>query len=443
MRVRDRGALSGSPDGWGNLTTKLVLPDPVDPDEFVCYLVRVPKSKYHIMAFLGAIYDLSLWWNWQRDDAHTASLVAQVWRKIWRGLRPSPCEPIEPGASTGCDCEDDCMGCCEKFINGVLSQKDCDGNWIAVPGQNTSGPSSSGPAPQPPSGGGQQAYDNCLQANQQKPLPTTVSSADTISVEAFSGAWNDPGNDLLTWRGPNGQVYFAGAYLPGTQELVGTDPLPTAPHMSLIALINGVYYPLFGATLTIPGGISNAQVILQANDSNLSDDQGDVCVTLNVVNNSLATFTHTFDYSLSAFLVDWHAVNNPGETPSDNALYTTTYTDVRNINNAAPNVSVRQCSIESTVPAHVTRVRAFITYVAGGNTNGVIDSGFISVNGTLYDQTAHPAVPASPIDTGPIDVMAVNIQVNLTCGLNNLTADPGGSAAILKVIIDGLGADPY
>ncbi len=388
-------------DGWGNITTKLVLPDPVNPPDYICYVVRVPNSKYHITAFLGAIYDLSLWFNWQRDDAHTASLVAQVWRKVWLSLKTQNCIPPETGYL---EVEGDCMaGCCLKCINGVLGSKDCDGNFVAIPGCGPSGASSTGPAPQPSPAGGQQGY--------------------------FSEAWLDPDADLTTWRGPDGSVFFFGAYIPSSTELVGTDPLPGAPHMSLIALIQGVYYPLVGGTLSIPMGVSNAQVVIQANDSDLANNSGDVCFTLNVVNNQAATWSHTLDFAANslAFGACFFGTGDPA------AVYTpgSGFQQVNNPHGSGDTY----CAFARDVAFTMTRCDVY------GTTSG-------SNQAQISDGTQHGAIIATLVNTNETGVFVMSFLGNhiMTTGLridmNNLP-DLVGTVTINKIHVEGTGFDPF
>lgn len=415
-----------SHDGWGNYTMKLELPTPADPPDDLCYIVRVPNSLLHVAAFMGAIYDLSLWWNWERDDAHTGAIVARRWRKSWYALKRVECEPVLAGPP---DCEDECMVCCIECVNGVLSQKDCDGNWVPIKGCAPTGGSSSGPAPQPAPGGGQQAYDKCLDARNQWLLPTTVSTGDQINLVGFSGAWNDPDADVILWRGPQGLQYFAGAYIPGTTLLVGTDPLPTAPHMSLIAIIAGVKYSLVGGTFTVPGGISNQSVLIQANDSNIGDDQGDVCFTLNVTNNQVITWTQTLDYSQSGW--GFQPARSGGtETPV--AIYTfgAGWTEVQNVDGEGSTQDI----IFSTVPFTATSIKFFGTCSPAANC-------------IISDGDAHDIFTslASASENGDFELDWTG-NFTFTHGLRLDIQQPGvpaGTATIKKVVITGSGANPF
>lgn len=58
-----------------------LLPEVIDPPT-VSFCIAVPDEQRHIAAFFGAMQTLANWWVWEKDEAHTATLVAQVWRRI-------------------------------------------------------------------------------------------------------------------------------------------------------------------------------------------------------------------------------------------------------------------------------------------------------------------------------------------------------------------------
>lgn len=65
-----------------------LLPEVIDPPR-VSLCIQIPDDPNHIIAFWGALEQLSKWWNWQRDDAHTAKEVAAVWLDVWKKARES------------------------------------------------------------------------------------------------------------------------------------------------------------------------------------------------------------------------------------------------------------------------------------------------------------------------------------------------------------------
>lgn len=58
------------------------LPEIVNPERR-CITLRLPFDDAHIEAFLGQIYELSYWNNWQRDTDKMGTLVAAVWKEIY------------------------------------------------------------------------------------------------------------------------------------------------------------------------------------------------------------------------------------------------------------------------------------------------------------------------------------------------------------------------
>lgn len=76
------------------------LPDVIDPIETICVRFEIPDDIYHRGAFLGAMYTLTRWFNWESDEAKTGKQVADVWLKIYRDLEENlgetPCDDRTP-----------------------------------------------------------------------------------------------------------------------------------------------------------------------------------------------------------------------------------------------------------------------------------------------------------------------------------------------------------
>jgi len=262
------------------------LPDPVDPGEYWCVTIKVPKSAKHMQAFMGVIYDLTQWINWQRDRAHTGTLAARVWKPIWQAIKFQECsgestqlyEEVNDMVAFRQDC--DCnlfVKCCDGTEKQVLLK-----GQASPPGQPGAG------SPQPAPGGGTQQYCNKLRANSKLLIPTLVNTGDVITIDSASGAGND--NTTLLWYCPDGQ-HFALNLCGGGQSTYGPDPLPTAFHMAIILNIAGVFYDIMAGPITVPGGVSNGQAYLQVNDGNIFDNSGDYDVCLTVTNNQTVTST--------------------------------------------------------------------------------------------------------------------------------------------------------
>lgn len=67
-----------SDGGW-------IIPDPIDDDR-ICVVVPVPNVPGHRAAFMGALFELSKWFNWQRDPDHLALMASAVWKEILQGV---------------------------------------------------------------------------------------------------------------------------------------------------------------------------------------------------------------------------------------------------------------------------------------------------------------------------------------------------------------------
>lgn len=71
---------------------------------------------------MGAVYELSRWFNWRRDDTHKARLVAQVWAEVFRDML------VSMDSDDPCPCEDDMTDCCDDILSrldiiiGLLGQ---------------------------------------------------------------------------------------------------------------------------------------------------------------------------------------------------------------------------------------------------------------------------------------------------------------------------------
>lgn len=82
-----------------NNFSRYKIPDVINPSGVCCICVPVPDNREYRAQFMGAIWRMSLQTNYERDDAHSAQLVAAVWRKIWEDLQVSDCGCSPTGGS--------------------------------------------------------------------------------------------------------------------------------------------------------------------------------------------------------------------------------------------------------------------------------------------------------------------------------------------------------
>src|SRR5512134_1123316 len=58
-----------------------LLPDIINPSR-KSFCISIPNEPRHVQAFFGTLQTLANWWEWQRDDQHLGTQVAQVWRSV-------------------------------------------------------------------------------------------------------------------------------------------------------------------------------------------------------------------------------------------------------------------------------------------------------------------------------------------------------------------------
>lgn len=261
--------MQSSPDMQG-----YALPADLHPPDTICYQVRVPNDPAYIQAFIGALYDTTLWVSWQRDAAHNGVKAAQVMKKVWWDTVNNP---------NACDCppppeinfvEDDMPVFRQE---GCLLQTQCaDGSWVTI--YDPTACIASGVS-QPPPGGDVPAgqcleYDVTLQANGKWSLPVPVDNGDSITITGAKGLWSD--GTINPWKCPDGNNGPLGICIPSTAGFDGADPAPAFFHMRLVALTSVQAYDAFNTTIGITGYGSPGQLVFQANDSTLSDNAGSI-----------------------------------------------------------------------------------------------------------------------------------------------------------------------
>jgi hypothetical protein len=424
-----------------------VLPTVVHPSEYVCYQVKVPKERQYIGAFFGAILSLVKPYHRQNDTGHTAIEVGNVWGAIFDDLInqqcPAPCpvptirgeELIEMSPfRIDCDCNL-WITCCDGSEKQILNK---DQVTALIAGGNSQG------APQPVPGS-QQCYTGRFQANGQFLIPVPVSTGDVIDLTAITGAGTD---GTTSWFCPDGLDFFAGACV-GVTHLVGGDPVPTSPHMSMIVKIGSNYYPISpGAPLTVPAGVSLVQPIIQVNDATLSDNFGEYTLTVCVRNNAATIFTHVFDFQLSPCgFVQW----NDGFCPDGVWVpgIGWTFTDAQGTNGAwYRGIGIERSGIAPAVD--IDTVEWVHDYINGGDAYGGQGGRSLTrvVGGTIHydDNTLLTAIPTqNNIHVSNLTLInAVDtIRAKLYSSIQVTQGALAGSCTITKLTVSGPGADPF
>jgi hypothetical protein len=421
-------------DQDGNNTLTYVLPDVIDPPDTICVTLRIPNNKFHIMAFRGAVWDLCNWWNWEKDDAHNATKVAQVWRRVFRGMKFDECPgPVAPGRD-GMEI-DDMTGLIEPYCDDQGNCRfhfRCDicGSWHDVATINDLKQiTSPGPVQnQPQPGGGTQQTCQTLWANAQLPIPSTVSTGDQITLNSAAGSWWDGGEFDFgpLWRLPNGNQYVGGLDV-GFPRVTGTDPAVAADHMTVIAVIGATptYLALIeGTPVTVPSIAPGSQLFLQVNDSAIGNNQGSAQVCVTVKNNATPSWCHTFDFTSSPS--GWV----PVVFSSDDAAWVTgagwtvgTNSGQEILIKKVLTSAVYIVSIEVFLASALSGINPYMECVADAtnlSAPSTAISHLFSVNATLSTQ----------IEAG----------ANTDYGAGPVSAPPPN---VVKIIICGTGVDPF
>jgi len=409
---------------------KWPLPDVVHPPDSVCFQIMVPNERHYIGAFYGAMFLLSKPYAWGDDPAHTAIEVGAVWRAIFDDLIAGNCPITPPAAVHGGILEDfemplrvdcDCnvwITCCDGTEKQLLTADQVRQLVGGQPGTDTTIP-----------GAGECAtIHGTTGAAAPWYLPPVVSDGDTLELLFSSGAWNDGGE--VAWRLSNGDQFFNGQNV-GNPFTSGTDPLPSANHMAMLALIDGSYYDLSAGVVTVPGGVSNAQVLILPNDDVLTNNAGEITFDIKVCNNQPVTWQHTFNFQL----------NTQGWSVRDEGAWAPGSGFVDGTVNYPPNI-FRGADIQMlAIPAFtMTRLQVNGQFTAGSAFPvwGVSDS---APGAYFYSPT--PADGPFLIDTGIINAPGVtDLYVDIIAGHAN-GADPGGDVLITSIVISGQGVNPF
>lgn len=417
------------------------LPTVVHPPDTICFKVHVPNDRAYIGAFYGAIYALTYSQNWARDTAHTAADVSRVWTAIFDELLAGECEipqhvlhgtEVEEFMPLRVDC--DCnvfITCCDGTEAQILTADQVRALLAGQPGTATP----------PPAGGGCRNYNGKIGAAAPWFLPPVVSDGDTIEIIEASGAWNDGGE--IPWRLYTGDRSFNGANI-GQRTTVGSDPLPAAPHMALIAQIDGTFYDLSAGAVTVPGGVSNAQVTLQANDDPLSNNAGDISFILKVCNNQPLLWHHVFDFTVNSF-ADLFTFPQHGYLLAPMGHYEPGTGYVGDYVTATDGKGFHGILMSLAEVIDYTEARVDFTIAAGTYASVSTQYSFeynYYPGPTSHNQVTLPTMPTSPqIDGTPIS--STNLEIQFLTGLRDDGADPGGNVVLQKLTISGSGTDPF
>jgi hypothetical protein len=150
-----------------------------NPNDFYCFQIKIPRNQQHIAAFMGALWELQYWFNWQRDEAHTARNTAAYWRSL-----------IEE-AITRFHASDDCGEFMFQVVDCILQYRASPSDpWITLVDLSacaTPGP----PGPPGPAGPEGPPGQPGTAGSSFQPTPAQPERADTAIVCAGSSGLAD------------------------------------------------------------------------------------------------------------------------------------------------------------------------------------------------------------------------------------------------------------
>lgn len=387
----------------------------------------------------GALFQLVQQATWEGTPAEILATQYQASSLIdlFSGLGDGDCGNQSVLIPTVDCAEDDCMACCSSFRqDGTKLQLFCNGMWTTIFDSSLGGGQPGAPQTQPAPNGGKATYCFKLLGPGMVFLPTNVSSGDTILIQNATGAVYDP--EAFKWFCPTGREFLLGQ-CEGNFAFDVTDPLPGTPDMQLIASIGGTYYPVMNLDATdtpqpflVPAGHLNDPVTFIVNDADRSSGTGDYTFCVEVTNNQLGSWSHTFDFTLSQF--GWTTQGYPPVftgTPwiagqGFGSIYFSPPPNGSGIGVGSPVIPART----------ITRVEVFFSTdsdAAGGARE-------VSYNaiGTVYG--------ALSAGTGTFDDIVTATQPGVTQLFVVISRDamPGtANYRLSKVIVSGLGTDPF
>jgi len=424
-----------------------MFPLPAVPDApRVCFQIMVPNEPTHLSNFFGAIQLLTRWYSYIESDTQPSKPAADTWRDILLSLYPQTCTTELPIPIAEWIDE---MTLCEnlRFHNGVL-QALCCGEWTDIPGQPIGGIGGSGQpgggSPTPPPGGCT-TYHAVVVGSDIWQSPAVVNTGDTIQISNASGAWSD-GAGLFYC--PDGRVFFAGnCTVPALDAL---DPLPSQNHMALLSKIAGVFTNVSGGgVITVPAGVVNALLLFQANDHTLADNGGQITFDITVCNMQMATWSHTFDFTLSpnGFVPYIAGATNIGHWVAGIGWEPNDY-----VNGTAEWYRTIALHLTGLTAFQVTRLEAVFNYTLGhlAGSYAVQQSALLESYDGVTPVQAFNYLLGSPVPNGSNDISTNVTGTGQTQIIVNLTTDydPGsnagftGASILQSITVSGRGPEP-
>jgi len=408
------------------------LPE-VDDAPHVCVTLSIPGDQESISNFVGALYRLALWNNYRRDDQRRGKKIARVWRDVIEKIDFGSCtvsptlldgiwEDFDMPIRVDCDCRI-WVTCCdgtevELATVGMINQP-------TQPGGGT-------PQPTP---GGCKNYTAKWQANSQWLVPVLVNTGDTLTFANASGSGSPGGLDPF-WYCPNGQTFFGGQCV-GIPGVKTADPFNTIPHMRLIAVIAGVGYRADEGTITVPAGVVDEQVVIYANDDDISNNPGSYSLDVTVCNNSLPGWSHTLNLKL----------DNYGFIPFDGGAWIAGFGLISSQVDGSPhNGQQMAMSMDFPQDVIVTHLKVIFDTTLGSH-GGTVYEDLITVDsggtGTVRDTLAPPTTGTEQSMAYDGSLTIRKVQLVGVMDVTNTPDPTDGQWNVYTLEIAGSGFDPF
>jgi hypothetical protein len=412
--------------------------NPIGVSPLVGPLVQVQFNYKWCSVIVGSLTQLLQQTTWEvADQAALTAIQEDVFDLMAAFCVNPPAAGTTP--NTGSDTGDDFM-LRQSPDNPCELQTSVDGiTWCTwadiskcVPQVTQPGTGSTQPKP-----GTCASYHAILDASGAWLLPVPVSTGDVINVTNAMGAWND--GTLNPWQCPDGNNYFAGLCVGGS-TLAGGDPIPTSPHMSLIAhVVGGIYFPVLGGSVTIPGGIAFGQLEFIANDSIRSDNLGSINFDVEVCNNEPGSWTHTFDFKLSdgGFAPVLSASPGPSGIWTAGVGWTPGDCVIGGLNTRLVDVFRTHAS------RHITSMFMTFDYTAGTFDSALIREKLESTSVEYYNSPAGTPSNGANQTRGSFADDAADLQDNITIETCQTSGAFDGATTLTKLVITGVGTDPF
>ncbi len=285
------------------------LPPNTDPEGTVCIQFEIPNDPEWIRDFCSQLVPLSQWMLWQRDADHKGTLVARRWKAALDTFMKVECGMVVTDVRV-----EDCLiqvqytgsdewitvgdiGDCSTVVDAAAAAAAAQISADAAQAQADLALALAKSINQPgavPGGDVPITTGECrdIQAvvfgNQAYIVPFRVLPGDTVQVVAYQGAWSYENSYSALWYGWNGGLFLLGTVNLYEDTSTATGVYSTRHVQTLIGRYGTDFLDLSNGLQTTPGptinvpGSTEYPLILQMNDTDLTDNQGSILLQIRV-----------------------------------------------------------------------------------------------------------------------------------------------------------------